>query len=277
MQPQPQAAPPEDGVRHYSFLCLAALLVLGLALVVRGLGVWGLLPSLVGVLMLVLGWRNGALWVLLLTAWMLAVARWPGLHPVLVMDRVVRFLAWIFGEPPTPVAGPGPPRVQPGSRLLDILLALSVLVYVAGYYRFLSVTRKLLPGDPRRRLPRSALAQELRRPPALVTAREIGWLLGAASLCVGSAWVLWHWLAGEESPLELGDNWWQAILVLWLFGIILVATSGILTYLGRGRMGPDEAALILQDTLWRETRREQGRLNRWLTWARLRRWRKEAT
>jgi hypothetical protein len=35
-------------------------------------------------------------------------------------------------------------------------------------------------------------------------------------------------------------------------------------------MSVEEATLLLQDTLWLETRREQGRINRWLAWARLR-------
>jgi len=35
-------------------------------------------------------------------------------------------------------------------------------------------------------------------------------------------------------------------------------------------MRPEEAALFLQDTLWRETSREQRRINRWIAWARRR-------
>jgi hypothetical protein len=34
---------------------------------------------------------------------------------------------------------------------------------------------------------------------------------------------------------------------------------------------PAIAALYLQDVLWKETRREQRRLHRWLAWARLER------
>jgi hypothetical protein len=35
-------------------------------------------------------------------------------------------------------------------------------------------------------------------------------------------------------------------------------------------MTAEEATLFLQDVLWKETRGEQRRLNRWSAWARLR-------
>jgi hypothetical protein len=41
-------------------------------------------------------------------------------------------------------------------------------------------------------------------------------------------------------------------------------------------MSPEEAALYLQDELWRQTRREQARLNRWLAWAEKREARRRA-
>ena len=44
-------------------------------------------------------------------------------------------------------------------------------------------------------------------------------------------------------------------------------TSGLIAYLGQYRLTADEAALYLQDELWRQTRREQSRINRWLAWA----------
>ena len=47
------------------------------------------------------------------------------------------------------------------------------------------------------------------------------------------------------------------------------AASSVLGYLAWIRMSPAEATLYLQDVAWRETRREQTRINRWIAWAKL--------
>ena len=65
-------------------------------------------------------------------------------------------------------------------------------------------------------------------------------------------------------------------MLLWVFGLLLVLAAGAVAYLGQQRLTPEEAAMFLQDELWRQTRREQARLGRWLAWATLRRRRREA-
>jgi len=50
-----------------------------------------------------------------------------------------------------------------------------------------------------------------------------------------------------------------------------LAVAGITaSYVRLASATPEESLLYLQDQSWRHTRREQGNLNRWLTWARLR-------
>jgi hypothetical protein len=51
----------------------------------------------------------------------------------------------------------------------------------------------------------------------------------------------------------------------------LIIAASVFGYLAQRRMLPDEAALYLQDSVWRETPREQRRVMAWLAWARLRR------
>ena len=58
-------------LRQYWLLCLGALLVLTLALVLRGLEVWALLPILVGSLSLAFRWRSGPVIPLAMLAWVL--------------------------------------------------------------------------------------------------------------------------------------------------------------------------------------------------------------
>jgi hypothetical protein len=90
---------------------------------------------------------------------------------------------------------------------------------------------------------------------------------------------VWAWLRRRTSQadltfvlspsirLHLYDSIWQLMVLLWLVSIVLIVAAGVLAYLGTRRLSPEEAALYLQDQVWRQTRREQARLNRWLTWA----------
>jgi hypothetical protein len=70
--------------------------------------------------------------------------------------------------------------------------------------------------------------------------------------------------------LRLPPPAWRIIVLLWAVGVALLLASGLINYLSRETMTKDEAALILQDVLWREYRSEQRRANRWVAWARLR-------
>jgi len=52
--------------------------------------------------------------------------------------------------------------------------------------------------------------------------------------------------------------------------VALAAGSAVLAYARQASATPEEALLYLQDQVWRDTRCEQSRINRWLVWARLR-------
>ena len=67
--------------------------------------------------------------------------------------------------------------------------------------------------------------------------------------------------------IHIADAVWHLLLLLWLFAVVLIVLTSLTGYLGALRMTPAESALYLQDQLWRQTRREQARLNRWLAWA----------
>ena len=80
---------------------------------------------------------------------------------------------------------------------------------------------------------------------------------------------------GSRLFLDLPAPVWRAMLLAWGLGVVLIVGGGLIHYLGWRRMSPPEAALFLQDTLWRETCREQRLVGRWLARMRLRRRRKE--
>ena len=100
-------------------------------------------------------------------------------------------------------------------------------------------------------------------------------MLVGLAICSVLAAVMWSWLSGQETTLELDDAVWRGILVLWLLGGGVLIVAAGLRYLALRQMTRAEAQLYLQDLLWQQTRREQRRLNRWLAWSWLGRRRRE--
>jgi hypothetical protein len=265
MTEQPLAQSRDEGARHYSLLCLAGLGVTAIALFLRGLETLALLPALAGVLAMMFRWRGGALVVLLVVAWLLAALRWPVYHPAFVVQEIVRWFQLLFGLRPFLYLRPALLRSYEGFELADVLLCGGVLTYVAAHCRLLSVTWRIFPADPRRRSPHDA--PEERRSGRLVNGQEILVLLASLPTWVGLAWLCWRWVERKETELDIDDRWWRLMVLVWLFGLIFLVAAGALRYLGQRTMQAEEAALFLQDTLWRETSREQRRINRWIAWA----------
>jgi len=222
-------------VRNYELFALAALAVLALTLLQRGYGALCLLPLLPGVL---------GIW-----------QRW-GLAPIILLLGLLfqLFDRWIVGW-----------TAQRGWDLADLLQAAAVLGYAAAQYRLLGLTQSLIPPDPRVR-------QRLIDKPAqrAVPAQEVARLLTAVAGWSVLAVVAWTSLPDDWNDLGLPAALWRLLLLLWLLGVGLYLAAGLFNYLGRERMTPAEAMLILQDQLWAEHRGEQRRGARWLAWSRLR-------
>lgn len=239
-------------VRGYSLVCLLALLALTVLVTDRGLGWWGLMPVLLGAAALLFRWSVGPPLVLVTLAVLLAAQ--------------ARFRNPRLGWPQPPVAA-------------DLGICLVVLAYSAGQYRLLALTRHVLPPDTRRRaLPgqaRAAAREGPRRSPEAVGPWEVPALLLSLPLWALLAAAFWVRLQLEEPLEDLPPVVWRALLLAWVFGLGLAVTAAGLSYIGMGQAPRAEARLFLQDQAWRETRKDQARLNRWLVWARLRRQRKE--
>ncbi len=267
------------GARNYSFLCLVALLALALVLFERGLGVWGLFPAAVGGLGLVLRWRAGPVFVLLALGGVL-FAHELGHTPFSLLQQIlvamVEPLYGRWGRRRLTMPLWRPPQA---SVVSDLALAAAAMAYLVGHYRWLALVRHVFPPDARRGFAALAQARQPRRgrpvvpPPAqrrsphLATPREmLLWLVTLpAWVCLAS--VLHEWLTNSQPRLHLNDTVWYLIVVVWLIGVTGFVLAAVVGYLGQRRRPAVEATMFLQDTLWRETRREQSRLNRWLAWA----------
>jgi hypothetical protein len=216
--------------------------------------------------------------IVLMAVFLVLWSWWIGSSPGRMLTYVVAWVMWLVDL----TRGRGPRwRTDLPSRdvlpVSDFLLAISVLTYAAAHYRLQGLTRRLFPPVPRRATPASMKQEEETacRSPDLVTGREVMVMLAGLAACGVGAALFWDWLQGQETDLVILDTAWQGILVLWLVGGTVLAAAAGLRYLALRRMTRTEAQLYLQDVLWRETRGEQRRLNRWLAWAWLRRRRRE--
>jgi hypothetical protein len=233
-------------VRNYTLLCLAGLLLIVVCLADRGLGWWSLLPALIGGVALLALWSIGPPLVLLsLTGLILAITRsnW-------------RYSYWTREEVPT---------------LMDLILCAATLAYVLSHYRLLSLLGRVFPENADRKgTPHEQADPSRRRSADLVSAWEKAALLLALPLWTSLSVVVWGWMIEEAMPLDMPRSAWRTLRLVWAALTIGAATGVVAGYLRQTLATPEESLLYLQDQLWRQTRHEQGSLNRWLAWARLR-------
>jgi hypothetical protein len=268
--PDPQNTP---AYRHYLVVCLAALLALLAVLLEKGLGHWSLLPAVLGCLGLAARFRGAPVLVLLSLMWLL-VARSGGLDPVRWLRLLVhgqRFSQSLSAAQVTP---------------LDLALTCAVMAYMTAQYRLFGLADNLFPRDARPRdvgqdAPRGPDGEVLRpalqcRSAANVPAGELPRLLVSLP-----AWCLlgafgWLVLMTRASPIQgLPVEIWRIALLVWGVGLFLAGAIAGLGYLSQVQATPAEQRLYLQEQLWRQTRGDQRRLNRWLVAARMRRQRRE--
>lgn len=262
-------SPDSPVIRTYQLAALGALLVVTVNLLDGRLGVWTLIPLLLGSLVLLTGWSSGGLVVLGVTFLMVLCHR-LGSSP---HDLLFRILA---GYPPTLRRPPRPTLIG------ELSLCTALVMYVACQYRLVGLTGRLFPAEQRENNPwwghsarsathsRKEVEPWQRRPAGRASATELYGLMLAALACPVAATVLWLLANVLRGPEVLRRNEERVVLVIWFMASILVGAYAVLSYMRQTQASPDEQMMYLQDQLWRETRGDQGRLNRWLVWRRLR-------
>lgn len=226
--------------RPYRIVCLVAVGAILYVLAQEGTGIGIFLPAAVGILSLIRTWSSGPILLILTVA--------ADLH-----------LRHQFGLGARDVARPS-----------DLVLCTALLAYVAAFYRLRSILIEIFPGDPRRvqntRGARLRPAPQ-RRAASLVTQGEILGVVLCAPGWALAARLLWSLLPGQlEAPL-LPPSLWRFTCLASILVAAFWIPSWIIDYLDRRKMTECEAAIMLQDVMWHETRREQRHINRWLAWA----------
>jgi hypothetical protein len=242
--PETTGTPP--GVRNYTLFCLVSLVIITAILSQHSIGWWSMIPLLAGSAAAVGGWSIGPPVVIGSSAWLLVI------------------------EGATHHGAMG------SSFGVNWLLSIAITAYTAGHYRLSSLRRNIFPPDPRRRVPRRLRPPgmvlppvEQPRPPDLPEAGEPAKLALVVFVCAGLATLVLEVLGAGIPPLGMPRAEWAALVLVWLSAAAIILGAIVLAVVRIYRQRPEEAMMYLQDQLWRETRREQSRTNRWLVWARL--------
>lgn len=242
-------------VRVYTLVCVAALVAVVMVLAARGLSWPALLPLLAGGAAALAGWSAGPPLVLLCVSVLLLVR---------VRDLHLTILA-------------GLPDWLP----MDLTLAAALLVYVAAQYRVQSMVRHIFPPDLRRRRRGRRTSTDIPLPPVeeprspdLVGPAEAARLVVILILVAALTALAWVLLLQWPPPWGFAHRPWALLVLAWLALGVSVTVMALSGWQHMNQAQPEQALMYLQDQLWRETRREQSRLNRWLVWLRLRRQRK---
>jgi hypothetical protein len=256
-------------VRSYLIAGLAALAMIFLVLLSHNSDIGGLVVAGLGAMGMILRWPAAPSFFLILLLW---------------------FLVFPFGYPP---AYEDWTELRYGSlRLADMMLAVSVVVYLACHYRVYALTTQALPLEPRGGRKRT---KPVRRPASIVRKGEIPRLLWIAAGVALFGQVVWYFTTHLEIdvlasfPLQWGGHDRYAAfhhrrldLTLWHTRLIVLLGLGFFgSLLGRlifgywrlRQLSAAEGAMILQDSEWSETHRERVRLETWRAWiaAKLRR------
>jgi hypothetical protein len=154
----------------------------------------------------------------------------------------------------------------------DLVLCAAVLAYSAGQYRLLALSHSVFPIDTRRSPRRNGKPSDSsqRRSPQLPQPWEAPILAITAAGWAVAVSLFWLMLSAIPAPLHMAPGEWRGVLLIFVVGLTMAVLGGAAVYLDWLTATPTEHLLFLQDQAWRETRREQNQINRWLTWARLR-------
>ncbi|MCI0681753.1 MAG: hypothetical protein L0Y71_06590 [Gemmataceae bacterium] len=248
--PRPAVPTVQVGPIHYQILCGAGLLLMALAQFDQGMFLGNLLVACIGLLGILSKTRVGPILVLLGFA-----AAQIAFHRLRFGDR---------------------DDVRPLLDLRDLLLAVGLLIYITANYRLQGLWLQILPIDARQRQAQrteSGLLTferiEQKRASRLLTPPEIARFVLAVPLVAIASQFLWLVVARRWELAVFPERFLRLVNLAWLTVVGMLVVGAIFTHWRRRQMDGAAAQVCLEDTLWRETRREQRRIFRWLAWRRL--------
>ncbi|MCI0637863.1 MAG: hypothetical protein L0Y72_11800 [Gemmataceae bacterium] len=170
----------------------------------------------------------------------------------------------------------GPAQRARALEIVDVVLCAGVVGFVAAHYRLQSIWQNMLPLDPRRRsgTPRRRFPWFRKQPPIMaekraqeqITPFELAGLVLSLPAWAVAAQILWALLPKQVEFIGLPPRVLQMIVVAWGLAVGFLVMRGVFSLWRFRQADAATAQLILQDALWKETRGEQRRIQRWLAW-----------
>ncbi len=155
-------------------------------------------------------------------------------------------------------------------QLDDLLLAAGTLLYMASIFRLHGLTKTLGPYDSRlsaKPVPDGPTLPANFRTGAKIHPLEFAWLLLMIPVFVFFGQFLTLYLRSEY-PLPFHE----ILVLVWSLALGLLVVGLLFNLWRRAQMDGETAQLVLQETLWQQTRSEQDRIaagmtdRRWITW-----------
>lgn len=256
----------DTAVRNFTFAGLGALGMMFLILLQQASDYGGVMIVVIGSCGILLRWSAAPIFVLLILTW---------------------FLIFPFGDP-TVYFRNSLEIIEGQFRVTDLMLVLSLLVYLACQYRILGLVSQAIPFDgPVRRKDETPA----RRPPGVISPAEFGFLAGACIAFVFVGQLIWWFVNSVEvvptedfpfrmiesdgrTPSVLPDGMQTGLArFVVLVGLLFFGTLIARVVFGYWRlrmMRPAEGAMLLLDGGWSETHRERQRQEAWRIWGRKR-------
>jgi hypothetical protein len=254
-------------VRNYALAAFGALGMIFLILFQQGSDLGGLIIVILGTCGILFRWSSA---------------------PALILLVLTYFMLFPFGIPGEGFRNRW--EIEEGRfRITDVMLVLSVLIYIASQFRIYGLTYQAMAFEGQHRRKDEPIT---RRPPAIIHPNELVVLLGLSVGFVIFGQLIW-WFANavdvvpaEDFPLRwiessrmnrfdepgsgtnTGTTRFIILTGLLFFGTLL--TRLIFGYWRLRMMGSAEARMILLDGGWSETHRERTRLEKWRIWGRKR-------
>ncbi len=261
----------DTALRPYLIGALGALAMVFFVMFLGGSEIGAIIVALYGTAVLAFRWTAG---------------------PPFLLFILFYFFVFPFGVPEGGVENPYEVR-ETHFRVADVILVMSVLVYLRCVYRVFGVVQQSMPFE---NVIRRKGDRPTRRPTGHIEPGEIAWLVavaaGLALLGQGAWWLVnalefvptddefpvrWadagsfaRYRRGGRPPGEFGPgaNRFFVMIGALFFGLLLVRL--VFGYWRLRMMNAAEGAMVTADTSWAESHRERVRVEKWRIWGRQR-------
>jgi hypothetical protein len=146
-------------------------------------------------------------------------------------------------------------------NLAEVMLCMALLTYMIAQYRLDGMRFGVLPDTRPNAAPK--------RSETSLTTSELAALIFPVPLCALAGQVAMLALSSDWGPAGMGPRSRQLVLVFWTLLVLLFMAAHAFRHWKRLQMSRSLALVMLHDILWRETRGEQRRIERWAAWRKL--------